>query len=203
MICAHCGKPVAARQLVTIDKWPDRFAEPEARGEQYEVLVCPECECPMLIMRESLEDSGFEGAPEIMLFPAQRTINPSVPEPLRREWSEASICFEARAYAACVVMVRRTIEGTCQHEGITERNLERALIKLGEAGKIDGSLVEWATELRHLGNAGAHYSGIPMDRQDAEDGLRFVEALLDHIYVLRKRFDEFKARRARPQAPTS
>jgi hypothetical protein len=28
------------------------------------------------------------------------------------------------------------------------------------------------------------------------DALSFAEALLDHIYVLRKRFDEFKARRA-------
>lgn len=32
-------------------------------------------------------------------------------------------------------------------------------------------------------------------RQDAEDALAFAEAVLDHIYVLRKRFEEFQSRR--------
>jgi hypothetical protein len=33
-----------------------------------------------------------------------------------------------------------------------------------------------------------------MPKQDAEDALAFTEALLDQIYVLRKRFEEFKRR---------
>jgi hypothetical protein len=33
---------------------------------------------------------------------------------------------------------------------------------------------------------GAHYTGRPVPREDAEDALAFAEALLDHIYVLRE-----------------
>ena len=37
-------------------------------------------------------------------------------------------------------------------------------------------------------------------RDDSEDALAFAEALLDHIYVLRKRFEEFARRRSNKKA---
>lgn len=43
-------------------------------------------------------------------------------------------------------------------------------------------------------NQGAHYTGESVSRDDAEDSLAFTEALLDHVYVLRKRFEEFQKR---------
>jgi len=36
----------------------------------------------------------------------------------------------------------------------------------------------------------------PVGYNDAEDALQFAEALLDHVYVLRLRFQKFKERRA-------
>jgi len=63
-------------------------------------------------------------------------------------------------------------------------------------GLIDATIAEWADALRVLGNEGAHYTGKQVPRADAEDALAFAEALLDHIYVLRKRFEEFANRRA-------
>ncbi len=53
-----------------------------------------------------------------------------------------------------------------------------------------------------LGNEGAHYTGMRVPRDDSEDALAFAEALLDHIYVLRKRFEEFARRRANKRAST-
>ena len=63
-------------------------------------------------------------------------------------------------------------------------------------GLVDATLAQWVDALRVLGNEGAHYTGKQVPRDDAEDALAFAEALLDHIYVLRKRFDKFAARRA-------
>lgn len=62
---------------------------------------------------------------------------------------------------------------------------------------IDITIAEWANALRVLGNEGAHYTGNRVSRDDADDALAFAEALLDHIYVLRLRFQEFAERRAR------
>jgi hypothetical protein len=59
---------------------------------------------------------------------------------------------------------------------------------------VDGVLAEWADALRVLGNQSAHFTGKEISRQDAEDSLAFAEALLDHLYVLHKRFAEFQKR---------
>jgi hypothetical protein len=70
----------------------------------------------------------------------------------------------------------------------------RSLKKLADDGRIDETLAQWADALRIIGNKGAHYTGEPVAREDAEDALAFAEALLDHIYVLRQRFAQFLAR---------
>lgn len=93
-------------------------------------------------------------------------------------------------------MVRRTLEGTCADQGSTKRTLVSNLKDLQAQGKIDGFLAEWADLLRIVGNEGAHFSfSDSVTAQDAEDALDFAEALLDHLYVLRARFDDFKGRR--------
>jgi hypothetical protein len=119
-----------------------------------------------------------------------------VPEPLRREFEEAQACFKAKAYKATVVMVRQVLEGACEESNVHERTLAKSLDKMKADGLIDTIIAEWANALRILGNEGAHYTGNPLPRDDAEDALAFAEALLDHIYVLRKRFEKFADRRA-------
>ena len=59
-------------------------------------------------------------------------------------------------------------------------------------GLIDQTLAEWV--LRRVGNKGAHYTGEAVEREDAEDALSFAEALLEHIYVLRRSFEQFRSR---------
>jgi hypothetical protein len=101
-------------------------------------------------------------------------------------------------------MVRRTLEGTCQEQGVKERTLAEGLKKLQIRGLIDDTLAEWANAMRIIGNEGAHFTGLAVAREDAEDALSFAEALLDHLYVLRKRFAEFQTRLAarKSQGPT-
>jgi hypothetical protein len=93
-------------------------------------------------------------------------------------------------------MVRRALEATCAEHGVKERTLAASLRSLKEKDLINGTLVEWADALRVLGNEGAHYTGKAVNREDAEDALAFADALIDYMYVLRLRFDQFKHRRA-------
>jgi Domain of unknown function (DUF4145) len=94
-------------------------------------------------------------------------------------------------------MVRRILEGTCRDNGVHEQTLMRSLEKMKTERLIDPTIAEWANALRVLGNGGAHYTGNRVSRDDAEDALALAEALLDHIYVLHLRFQEFAERRAR------
>lgn len=115
------------------------------------------------------------------VYPPPHRLSPSVPAGLRREWEEAQTCFASKAYAACVVMVRRTLEGTCAEQGVQVTNLDKALKRLATDGLIDQTLAEWADVLRRVGNKGAHYTGAAVSREDAQDALDFAEALLDHL----------------------
>ncbi|MEU5434721.1 DUF4145 domain-containing protein [Streptomyces sp. NPDC020719] len=144
------------------------------------------------------EGTGNGWTPPERLWPvAGRPLSFFVPAELRSEHEEARACFRARAYTATAVMVRRTLEGVCQEQGITRRQpLAASLKQLRDDGKIEGRLLEWAEALRFLGNQGAHYTGTPVSREDAADALAFPEALLDYMYVLTAQYEKFQQRRA-------
>src|SRR5260370_42497354 len=121
-----------------------------------------------------------------------------IPESLRLEHKEARACFSNGSYTATVVMVRRTLEGVCAENGVKKQPLIKALQQLEKDGLIEGRLLEWAEELRVLGNDGAHFTGRRVSREDAQDALALAEALLDYLYVFSAQFAEFKQRRGAP-----
>lgn len=191
-ICPHCEQPsnaiVCGRAF-----WPgsDDSSSPPI---EWTMVQCHRCSEPTIQARENYGGGFSEDHNPATIYPAPQQLSPSVPPSLRREWEEAQTCFRAKAYSACVVMVRRTLEGTCADQGIKENTLARQLKKLVSDGLVDQTLARWADALRIVGNKGAHFTGKPVPREDAEDALAFAEALLDHIYVLRRRFEQFRKR---------
>lgn len=156
-------------------------------------MQCEHCWHPIVQIREDY-GQGFDQDDPGVVYPEPHRISPSIPWPLRREWEEARACLDAKAYTACGVMVRRTLEGACKGQGVKARTLAKGLREMADKGLMDGVLAEWADALRIFGNKSAHYTGDAISREDAEDSLAFAEALLDHLYVLRKRFAEFQQR---------
>jgi len=161
---------------------------------EWTLVQCHRCFQPTLQAREDFGGGFGEDDRPATVYPPPQRLSAVIPPGLRREWEEAQTCFAAKAYAACVVMVRRTLEGTCTEHGVEEPTLEKALKRMADAGRIDPMLRTWADVLRRVGNKGAHYTGEAVAREDAEDALSFAEALLDHLYVLRKRFERFESR---------
>lgn len=189
-VCPRCGEPATSELLGRATAYNDHWDIPT----EFAFLQCSRCQSPLVQWREDY-GGGFENDSPAFMYPEPRQLSFDIPNALRDGFDEARRCFDAKVYTATLVMVRRTLEGTCQDQGATKRTLAASLKELESQGKIDGLLAEWADLLRVVGNEGAHFTGASASRQDAEDALEFAEALLDHIYVLRKRFDEFKARR--------
>lgn len=170
--------------------------DPEAGPPaEFALLQCTnrDCQAPIVQVREDYGQGYDEDKPAVY-YPSPRRLGYAVPSRLRDEFTEARKCFDAKAYRATLVMVRRTLEGTCADQGSTKKTLAESLRDLQTQGRIDGLLAEWADLLRVVGNEGAHFTGKKVTGQDAEDALEFLEALLDHLYVLRARFDQFKSR---------
>ena len=180
--------------MATWDGWGKEKDEPESIPVEWALVQCDNCHEASVQRRLDWGD-GFDVDDPWIVYPERRSLSRAVPEPLRHEFEEAQTCFAAKAYKATVVMVRRVLEGTCKENNVQERVLAKSLQRLKEQGLIDTTIAEWAHALRVLGNEGAHYTGRQVPRDDAEDALAFAEALLDHIYVLRKRFEKFAKRR--------
>lgn len=176
------------------DGYDPDVGRPVGPPAEYALVQCRRCGLPSVQVREDY-GGGFDEDEPGVVFPAPRRLNWDIPSALKSEWEEARTCFDAKAYTATVVMVRRTLEGTCKDNGVTSKTLHKGLTELRDRGFVDGTLATWADALRVLGNQGAHYTGQAVTREDAEDALDFAEALLDHIYVFRKRFDDFMNRR--------
>jgi hypothetical protein len=197
--CPNCHQ----RILLTDEKdgyEPPPFGQPNSEDNyewSYVFAECAICWQPLAIRRRINESNGHRrGVFEILWPVLERHLSDTVPESLRQEHSEARACFNAKAYTATVVMVRRTLEGVCADHGITRKPLYAALGEMKSTGLIEGRLLEWAQELRALGNDAAHFTGRSVSRQDAKDALSLAEALMDYMYVFTAQFEQFQARRA-------
>ena len=161
------------------------------------VVNCKVCYENILIHHEwdQNDTSRFRKTNKVLWPSPGREMSSKIPESLRLEHKEARSCFNSAAYTATVVMVRRTLEGVCAENGVKRQPLIRALQQMQSDGLIEGRLLEWAQELRVLGNDGAHFTGRRVSREDAQDALALAEAILDYLYVFSAQFAEFKQRR--------
>jgi hypothetical protein len=186
VVCRACEYPSSsyvAGKISGIDEEDEIF--------QLSLIRCEHCEAPSLVR----QDERGNAMPVEVWPTSRRALHDSIPKGIRGGVTEARICFEAKAFKATAVMVRRAIEGLCADQGVSNRNLADSLQQLVDRGIIDVRLLDWANMLRILGNVGAHFTGQSVTKQDASDALDLVEAMLDYVYVFSAKFEEFKARR--------
>jgi hypothetical protein len=72
--------------------------------------------------------------------------------------------------------------------------LGSGISQLKERGIIDDRLFKWSEELQGFRNLAAHPEDISISREDASDLQSFVYAIVEYIYDLADKYDEFKAR---------
>ena len=96
-------------------------------------------------------------------------------------------------------MCRRALERLCAEQNAKGRDLNAKIDALRDAGTIDGRLWDWAHGLRTAGNAALHGED-EVSREDSGDLLKFTEALIDYVFVVGRRCEEFTARQEARQA---
>jgi Domain of unknown function (DUF4145) len=190
VVCRACGYPSSAHVAGKITGDGDDEDGPFERS----LIQCEFCDAASLVR----QDEASEAAPVEVWPTSQRTLHEGIPRGVRDGVFEARKCFEAGAFLATAVMVRRAIEGFCVDQGVSHKTLHRALRELVQRNVIDARLLEWADGLRVLGNVGAHFTDQVVTRQDASDALDLIEAMLDYVYVFSTKFEQFKARRDAP-----
>ena len=75
--------------------------------------------------------------------------------------------------------------------------LGEGIRQLKDKGFIDERLFNWSQQLRAFRNVAAHPTDESISREDAEDLQSFVYAIIEYIYDLTDRYNEFKERIAK------
>jgi len=138
-----------------------------------------------------------ELGPAKLLWPNARFLPLGTPRALAADFEEADRCFARGDYTASAIMVRRCVEGLANELDASGKDLFAKIRSLSASGAISDQLAEWANALREVGNEAAHDTSRAVSRQDAEDALVFAEALFEYVYAIKKKYEEFRARRVK------
>jgi hypothetical protein len=88
------------------------------------------------------------------------------------------------------------LEATCKTLGAKGKDLNAKLQNLFDGGHIDSRLLNWAHEIRLIGNEAAHDPDMKVTKRDARDVIDFTESILIYVFSLTSRFEAFRTRRA-------
>ncbi len=163
------------------------------------LLRCPSCKMPLV--GECDDDFPEEPNPWtdlVRVYPKPtRPLARSVPDVVRSSLQEADKCLQIGAHLAAAAMAGRALEAVCRHYSTKDTYLGAGIKELKEKGIIDARLYEWSEELRDQRNAAAHATEAELTAQDAEDIVSFTYAIVEYVFTLTKKFEEFQKRKAK------
>lgn len=196
MNCPSCEAVVSAEVI----KSHEVRDETNSERTVHFMLRCPKCDGPFLCREYGLNvgaDIGWTSEDFIVLYPAARALDASVPKLIADSFDEGERCYGARSFTACAIMCRRTLEGICAHHNVKGGSLVKKLEQLKATGVIEHRLFDWADSLRIVGNEAAHDVTSTVSKEDARDLLDFTRALVEYIFTFTESFKKFQERRAK------
>jgi len=163
--------------------------------DQVTSLECRNCHQPVIVIEQeyvgdtpsnkkhSLGQINYRG---LFWWPFQgMELSSDIPDIIQKILQEAKISYSAQCYRASAVMSRRTLEAITVDKGESEGVLAKRIKNLISKGILDKNLGDWATEIRLIGNYGAHFDPIKdVEKEDANQIILFIEELIKYAYVM-------------------
>lgn len=179
---------------------------------------CPRCRTLVAAEAQQVRIGGYDAHDDewgdfVRVYPKPpRTFSSRrIPTAVTHSILEAEKAIQANAHTAACVMLGRALEGVCQNLLVPKSQapsatatahagrkrpmmLGEGIRKLKENGLIDERLFDWSQQLHAFRNVAAHPTDVSISREDAEDLQSFVYAIIEYIYDLTDRYNEFKER---------
>lgn len=188
------GRTVNLRDGRGIDSWIEQVTSLRCMGCGQATVVVEEEWVGDHPRREGIQGGGHISWHGIHWWPppGATDLDEAIPEQLRGGYSEAVRALSATAPRGAVVLLRRTVEGVVRERGsaaavkaLDDKSLAAGLKIMAEEGALDGSLSDWATEIRLTANVGAHFDPIEdVSLNEANDLSRLTRELLKYLYEM-------------------
>ncbi|MGO9240138.1 MAG: DUF4145 domain-containing protein [Bryobacteraceae bacterium] len=215
--CPWCKAKVAAIEKGEAEQSGYSEEAGEPFGSRLYVGLCPRCgsilagESTLVRFKDyDAEEDEWSDVVRVYPDPPRTFTSHRIPRVVEDSLAEADRALQSNANTAACVMMGRALEAVCRHvltpnqsgdqasaEGAPSRRplmLGEGIKKLREKGVIDDRLYAWSQQLQAFRNLAAHPTDTSIDRQDAEDLQTFVRSIVEYIYDLADRYEEFKAR---------
>lgn len=202
-LCPRCGKPSSFDVHGTLPvafEYGSMIARRDGGYESDPIervasLICRRCKQGMIVVEEQYagetpsrigRSTGvitFRGFHWWPLPVAQ--VSSDVPAAIASAFSEAVTALAANCPRAAAVMARRTLEAIAAEKGESGGRLVDRIKTLASKGVLQPALADWATEVRLIGNAGAHFD--PLDEvsnEDAQQLINLIRELTRYLYEL-------------------
>lgn len=215
--CPWCKAKVAVTEKGRAEHVDFNQDAGEPYGYRLYIGSCPRCNS--LLAGESTQ-TGFAGFDSeenewsdiVRVYPKPPKTFSSyrIPRVVKDSLLEADRSLQAGANIAACVMLGRALEAVCRDildpkeeatqdqtktaPGKRKVMLAEGIKKLKERNVIDDRLYEWSQQLHAFRNLAAHPEDIAISREDSEDLQTFVYAIVEYIYDLTDRYEEFKSR---------
>ncbi len=161
------------------------------------LLKCPSCGSALIA--ESYEEFANEKTSwsrPVRVYPQpKRLLGNDIPPIVRKSVEEVERCMQVGAYLAATAMCGRALEAICRHYGTKDTYLGAGLKELKDSGIIDARLFLWSEELRDQRNDAAHATDAVVSVQDARDVVSFTYAIIDYVFLLTQKFEQFQERK--------
>jgi hypothetical protein len=201
-LCPHCAR-VSSFTLVQIlpvvsDKSGTHYAAMAGGTERpakktMAVLRCQGCLDSTVVIQDRLTggEPGDEKWAGVHWWPPPgiADLDPDVPEPVAESFAEGMRCLSANAPNGAAMLFRTAMTYIVHDKGSdaakAKRELTDRIKQMVMDGDLNPDLGDWATQLRLLGNAGAHpdiYGEVT--REEAGEVARLIKTLLDVLYAV-------------------
>ncbi|MBI4295744.1 MAG: DUF4145 domain-containing protein [Chloroflexi bacterium] len=118
-----------------------------------------------------------------------KTAPDEVPERIKVQFDEASLCLAVGANAACTAMCQVALESLWRDQQA------KGIDDLVDKGILAPALRDRAHEIRLWAGAVKHELSGEVAQEDAEELLSYLEAILDAVYVQPKRLNALREKR--------
>ena len=213
--CPFCKAKVAAEAAGRAERTGVDHEAGEPFGERLHIGKCPSCHALLAGTTQQITFERFDGPDDewsdvTRVYPNPPKVFSSyrIPKVVTQSLMEADRAMQANANIAACVMLGRALEGLC-HDMLLPKKadgsapekkhlmLGKGIKDLRDKGIIDNRLYEWSQQLQGFRNLAAHATDVTISREEAADLQTFVQAIVEYVYDLTERYDEFKARAAK------
>jgi hypothetical protein len=194
--CPYCG----CKGRFTREFRQKRESQRLHQGLTWDVYKCVECgNLTFVAWRRVFE--GFQNRYDFDSAPFKRgdiAAPKELPAMVATAYVEACKNIKSEAWNSAAAMARRAVQAATRERGAQGGSLYEEIKYLGAQGLLTKDLMDWAHEVRGIGNAGAHPDEIGGDvtEADARDAVNFAIYFLTYVYTVPAEIERARAAKA-------